>query len=121
MNNDPMDPLNAFYVECRTAPVPESLTTQQLPMPWWLRLSIPLGGLSFGGIIALMLIAGPKSDSERIGAEAAQAMARVQFDRVLRQSENVVTSRPPGHVRGEVPVGVQQMPWFESMEASWIA
>jgi hypothetical protein len=73
------DPLNAFYEECRTAPVPPALTVPPMPQPWWVRLSVPAVGLSIGGLVALLLISMPGAPSSKSASDAAQAIALMQM------------------------------------------
>jgi hypothetical protein len=73
------DPLNAFYDECRLAPVPAALTIPPLPRPWWVRLSVPAAGLSIGGVLALVLISMPGGTSQDAARQTAQALALVQM------------------------------------------
>jgi len=94
-----LDPLDAYYAECRVAPVPESLLVQPLPLPWWVRLLIPLGGLGFGGLVAILLVLSPHSDSQQAGAQAAEAVSRAQLGLVMRGSEQIEPVRGKSHVR----------------------
>ena len=74
-----LDPLNAFYNECRVAPVPSSLTLPTRPLSLWARLAVPLGGLSLGGLLALLIVAFPAPASPEAAAKTADAIAFAQF------------------------------------------
>jgi hypothetical protein len=76
-----IDPLDSFYDECRVAPVPASLTVPSIPSPWWVRVSIPVGGLSLGGLLALLLIAFPAAASQQKADEAARSLSFAQLKR----------------------------------------
>jgi len=96
MTSDPLDNLDAFYEECRTAPLPASLTAGPLPTPWWLRLAAPLGGLSIGGLLVLVLTTYPSHPSESVGVEAARALTRSQYLAVAGQQLPLPTGNHAG-------------------------
>jgi len=101
MSTDPLDHLKSFYDDCRTAPVPESLTSQPVKLPWWLRLSVPIAGLTLGGLLALLLIAMPNQASPGAGADAARALSKLQIDMATHQpaEEGPVPSEPHADTR----------------------
>jgi hypothetical protein len=79
VNGDPMQDLQAFYEECRVAPVPGRLLAPQAPLPFWKRVFIPLTGLSFGGFVALLVLAFPAHPSTQLGAQVARSLSESQL------------------------------------------
>ena len=117
MNQDPVESLSAFYEECRTAPVPSSIVAGQLPAPWWIRVGIPFGGLSFGGLLALVLISMPSGATKEDAFKASQAIAEAQIKRIERQVENVAT-RTGDHAQSSAPTPDR---FVVFLEALWTA
>ena len=117
MNQDPVESLSSFYEECRTAPVPSSIIAGQLPVPWWIRFGIPFGGLSFGGLLALLLISMPSSSTSEDAFKASQAIAQTQIQRIERQVADVAP-RSGDHAQSNVATPDR---FVALMEASWTA
>jgi len=90
VTNDPLDNLQSFYDDCQLAPVPSRFVAQPLPLPLWLRLTIPFGGLTFGGLIALLVIASPSTASQEAGIQAARALTNAQANLVIWGASGVV-------------------------------
>jgi len=102
MNHDPLDTLSSFYEECRMAQVPASLVGPSISAPWWVRLAIPFGGLSFGGLVALLLISMPSPGSRQAGAHEALALSLSHFQVVTRQSQGADLGSDREHSQGSL-------------------
>jgi hypothetical protein len=90
VNQDPIEHLDSFYEECHMAPVPATLLTQPIRLPVWVRLAIPVSSLSFGAVLAGLLIAGSFGESQQHGLEASRAWTRAQFNLAERTSQRTL-------------------------------
>jgi len=79
MNPDPLVELESFYDECRGATVPQRLLICPVALPWWQRVAIPLAAISFGGLVALLILALPSNPSIEFRDQAARALLESQM------------------------------------------
>ena len=98
MTSDPLDELQSFYNDCQMAPVPTTLTTGPVALPWWCRLMVPLGGLSFGGLVAVALLTSGTSPTKQEALEATRSFALAKYDFVMNQKP---AAPPKAHLHSD--------------------
>lgn len=98
MNNRFENDLHEFYEACHNAPVPASLTATPRVSAWWVKLIIPIGGISFGALLAVGLLATPVPTTEKEGIQLARAIRQHQYELAIHQPVPVLPSPTPSHV-----------------------